>query len=317
MWHLLFLQDHVLSRLLRSYVIKAIILTFGFGILFLFITRLLLDPRAVSNQVIFSYINNVPMASSLSPAFKPLFIWFQNVPYINVQSQHKLAIIIPFRNALTELLQFAPYMQSFLKSQNIKFQIYVIHQIDNYRYLSFPHQRGPPHLISFVDWFIRSNRFNRASLLNIGFLQSKMDGFDYMAMHDVDLLPLNKNLSYAYPADGAVHLSAPSLHPMYHYPKFLGGILLIKHIDFEKVIMILLSWTETILWCLRKTEATTFKYFRCFSLLDSFATNMMTLWNLTTKYITNPWPWPPRRKKANFQINFNSFPNVIKLVRRK
>lgn len=76
-------------------------------------------------------------------------------------------------------------------------------------------------------------RFNRASLINVGFLQSR-NGCDYIAMHDVDLLPLNPNLSYAYPTRGPFHLAAPDLHPKYHYEKFVGGILLVNKEHFEK-----------------------------------------------------------------------------------
>ena len=40
-----------------------------------------------------------------------------------------------------------------------------------------------------------SHRFNRAALINAGFLLSSNDT-DYIAMHDVDLWPLNYNLRY-------------------------------------------------------------------------------------------------------------------------
>lgn len=51
---------------------------------------------------------------------------------------------------------------------------------------------------------------------------------DYIAMHDVDLFPLNPALDYHYPPTGHVnHIAAPHLHPRYHYASFVGGILLI------------------------------------------------------------------------------------------
>lgn len=70
-------------------------------------------------------------------------------------------------------------------------------------------------------------RFNRASLINVGFLEVKKD-YDYVAMHDVDLLPTNDELSYSFPDKGPFHVSSPELHPRYHYPTFVGGILLVK-----------------------------------------------------------------------------------------
>lgn len=78
-------------------------------------------------------------------------------------------------------------------------------------------------------------RFNRASLLNVGFLEARRNNCDYIAMHDVDLLPLNKDLYYGFPQKGPFHVSAPFLHPKYHYSTFVGGILIMSLAQFEKV----------------------------------------------------------------------------------
>ena len=47
-------------------------------------------------------------------------------------------------------------------------------------------------------------RFNRASLINAGFLHAMEgdDACDYLALHDVDLLPRNEDLPYSYPDKG-------------------------------------------------------------------------------------------------------------------
>lgn len=100
-------------------------------------------------------------------------------------------------------------MHNFLNKQGIPFHIFVIQQKD-------------------------SNRFNRASLINVGFLQTK-DSYDYIAMHDVDLLPMNDDLKYAYPESNPIHISSPATHPNYHYATFIGGILLIKNEHYELV----------------------------------------------------------------------------------
>ncbi|GAB1609526.1 beta-1,4-galactosyltransferase 7-like [Argonauta hians] len=123
-------------------------------------------------------------------------------------NQHKLAIIVPFRDRFEELLDFVPYMDRYLKLKNVNHQIFIVNQVDNFR-------------------------FNRASLINVGYLESQPE-CDYLAMHDVDLLPLNPNLSYAYPSNGPFHVAAPNLHPRYHYSKFVGGILLLTFEDFQK-----------------------------------------------------------------------------------
>ena len=46
---------------------------------------------------------------------------------------HKLALIIPFRDRLEELLEFAPHIHKYLKKKKIRHTIYVINQGDNLR----------------------------------------------------------------------------------------------------------------------------------------------------------------------------------------
>lgn len=117
-------------------------------------------------------------------------------------SEHNLAVLVPFRNRFEELLEFAPFIHHFLKEQKVSHHIFILNQVDHYR-------------------------FNRASLINVGYIETKHN-YDYIAMHDVDLLPLNKNLSYGYPKKNPFHVAAPNLHPKYHYDTFVGGILLIN-----------------------------------------------------------------------------------------
>ncbi|XP_054710160.1 beta-1,4-galactosyltransferase 7-like [Uloborus diversus] len=122
---------------------------------------------------------------------------------------HRLAVIVPFKDRFEELLQFAPHIHRFLNAQKIRHKLYVINQVDKLR-------------------------FNRASLINVGHILSRKD-CDYLAMHDVDLLPLNPKLSYAYPKNGPFHVASPEYHPKYHYSTFVGGILLLTKEQFESV----------------------------------------------------------------------------------
>uniref|UniRef100_UPI003AB0E038 beta-1,4-galactosyltransferase 7 isoform X1 n=1 Tax=Centroberyx gerrardi TaxID=166262 RepID=UPI003AB0E038 len=118
---------------------------------------------------------------------------------------HKLALIVPFRERFEELLVFVPFMHAYLSKKKIRHRIFIINQVDHYR-------------------------FNRASLINVGYMESGNDT-DYLAMHDVDLLPLNDALDYGFPEDGPFHVASPELHPLYHYKTYVGGILLLtkKH----------------------------------------------------------------------------------------
>ncbi|KRX36625.1 putative galactosyltransferase sqv-3 [Trichinella murrelli] len=124
---------------------------------------------------------------------------------------HKLCVVVPFRDRFYELQKFVPHIHQFLHMQRIfDFSIIVINQQDSYR-------------------------FNRAALINIGYFESVNESCDYFAMHDVDLLPLNKHLNYGYPVDGVYHVASPEYHPLYHYEKYIGGILILKLDDFKQL----------------------------------------------------------------------------------
>lgn len=124
--------------------------------------------------------------------------------------KHRLAVIVPYRNRSSELELFLPHMHSFLTNQSIEHVFFIVHQVDNHR-------------------------FNRAALINIGFIESR-SMVDYLVMHDIDLLPLNiEQMSYRYPENGPVHLASPEYHPIYHYSTYVGGILMISSVDFERV----------------------------------------------------------------------------------
>ncbi|XP_028028200.1 beta-1,4-galactosyltransferase 7-like [Bombyx mandarina] len=130
------------------------------------------------------------------------------IPTIDTDKK-RLAIIVPFRDRFEELLEFVPHMTAFLKRQEIPFHIFVIQQKDK-------------------------NRFNRASLINVGFLKTRSH-YEYIAMHDVDLLPLNDNLKYEYPEKGPCHIPSPETHPKYSYKYYAGGIVLVTREHYELV----------------------------------------------------------------------------------
>ncbi|XP_055852877.1 beta-1,4-galactosyltransferase 7 [Episyrphus balteatus] len=146
--------------------------------------------------------NNIPGVSLKSKNDIP-----SDTLTINSGSTHKLAILVPFRDRFDELLQFVPHITDFLRRQNVNHHIFVLNQVDRYR-------------------------FNRASLINVGFLFTKLN-FDHIAMHDVDLLPNNDKLIYKYPEKGPHHIASPEFHPKYHYETFVGGVLLVKREHFQ------------------------------------------------------------------------------------
>lgn len=50
-----------------------------------------------------------------------------------LKGEHKLCILVPFRDRFEELLEFAPYLDKFLSDQNVEHEIYILHQVDKYR----------------------------------------------------------------------------------------------------------------------------------------------------------------------------------------
>ncbi|NP_001086280.1 UDP-Gal:betaGlcNAc beta 1,4- galactosyltransferase, polypeptide 4 S homeolog [Xenopus laevis] len=83
------------------------------------------------------------------------------------KAQQKVAILIPHRNRERHLLYLLKHLHPFLQRQQLDYGIYVIHQAGN-------------------------QKFNRAKLLNIGYLEAlKQEDWDCFIFHDVDLIPEN------------------------------------------------------------------------------------------------------------------------------
>ncbi|KAL3114826.1 hypothetical protein niasHT_014640 [Heterodera trifolii] len=132
--------------------------------------------------------------------------------------QHQLCVTIPYRDRWTELHQMLPLLHNFLATTQAI--------------------TPPPRYILVNQSEEDALRFNRAALINIGALEAERVGCDYMAIHDVDIVPLNPNLSYHYPEDGHImHVAAGQYHPIqrYDYKNFIGSVLVITLADFKKV----------------------------------------------------------------------------------
>lgn len=94
----------------------------------------------------------------------------------------KLAVLVPCRHCHESLKEFAPHVTKFLKDHQIPHHIFLLNQTD--RYL-----------------------INRGALMNVGYTFVK-EIFDYIAIHDIDTLPLNEALVYDCPSEGVMHLTA-------------------------------------------------------------------------------------------------------------
>ena len=111
----------------------------------------------------------------------------------------QLRIIVPYRNGASHLATFIPHMRARMKDC----EIIVVEQADQ-------------------------KPFNRAKLLNVGFLQSKAD---YFAFHDVDMLPVKAD--YSFPVN-PTHIATKCSQFRYKMPfaEYFGGVTLFNREDF-------------------------------------------------------------------------------------
>ncbi len=112
--------------------------------------------------------------------------------------QKKLAVIVPYRNRESHLNVFIPYLEDYLNSKKIPFEIFVIEQKDK-------------------------KPFNRGKLLNIGYKESGNE-FDYFCFHDVDMLPIKVDYSYC---DRPTHL-ADKVDGEESFYNYFGGVTIVN-----------------------------------------------------------------------------------------
>lgn len=88
------------------------------------------------------------------------------------QARHRVAIIVPYRNRSKDLAIFLKNIHPFLIKQQLEYGVFVIEQAVG-------------------------TKFNRAMLLNVGYLEAKkIKNWDCFIFHDVDLLPMDDRNLY-------------------------------------------------------------------------------------------------------------------------
>ena len=94
---------------------------------------------------------------------------------INCTSNHQVAVIVPYRERPTQLAVFLRNLHPMLIKQQLHYRIYLVNQTD-------------------------SNTFNRAMLMNVGFVEAMKDrNWTCAIFHDVDLLPEDDRNLYSCP----------------------------------------------------------------------------------------------------------------------
>lgn len=112
----------------------------------------------------------------------------------------RLAVIVPFRNRQAHLAQFIPSITRYLLHQQIRYDIFVIHQADQ-------------------------QLFNKGMLCNIGFALTQAN-YDYFCFHDVDTLP--EKTTYRY-------INHPCCLRVSEPLAYFGGALLFTQSDFQTI----------------------------------------------------------------------------------
>jgi hypothetical protein len=115
---------------------------------------------------------------------------------------HKLGICIPYRNRKEHLDKLIPHLTKHLNKQGIEHTFYVGHQVDD-------------------------KLFNRGAMKNIAAKIAFEDGCDYVAWHDVDMLP-QEDADYNYPNDYPIHIATKLSKYEYGigYDQYFGGVVL-------------------------------------------------------------------------------------------
>ena len=131
-------------------------------------------------------------------------------------NEHYLGVCIPYRDTgdgvrKEHLDTLVPYLTKFLNDRNIKHKIFIGHQVDD-------------------------KLFNRSGTKNAAFLAAKEEGCDYVAFHDVDMLPEDE-ADYSYPEDNPVHIATYLSQWDYNLRdvEYFGGVVLFTIEQFEAV----------------------------------------------------------------------------------
>uniref|UniRef100_A0A8C2GGU0 Beta-1,4-galactosyltransferase n=1 Tax=Cyprinus carpio TaxID=7962 RepID=A0A8C2GGU0_CYPCA len=127
-------------------------------------------------------------------------------------ARQSVAILIPHRNREKHLLYLLHHLHPFLQRQQLHYAIYVIHQAGD-------------------------ATFNRAKLLNVGYLEALKDqSWDCFIFHDVDLVPENDHNLYMC-EDQPKHLVVGRNSTGYklRYKGYFGGVSAMTKEQFHKV----------------------------------------------------------------------------------
>lgn len=124
----------------------------------------------------------------------------------------KVAVIIPFRDRDEHLKYWLYYLHPILQRQQLDYGVYVINQHGE-------------------------DTFNRAKLLNVGFMEAlKEDNYNCFVFSDVDLIPMDdRNIYKCYSQPRHLAVSMDKFSFRLPYNQFFGGISALSREQHEKI----------------------------------------------------------------------------------
>jgi hypothetical protein len=124
--------------------------------------------------------------------------------------KHKLGICIPYRDRQSHLDELVDKLGKLLTNKGIDHGFYVGHQVDD-------------------------KLFNRGAMKNIAAQYAFNDGCDYIAWHDVDMIP-DENVDYSYPDNNPIHIATQLSKYDYgmNYDQYFGGVILFTKEQVER-----------------------------------------------------------------------------------
>ena len=124
---------------------------------------------------------------------------------------HKLGIIVPYRDRYFDLVEFKSHITKHLSDSGINYYLIIVEQDDE-------------------------KSFNRGKLLNIGTIYAKKLGCDYVVFHDLDMLPEKVDYSYSdIPLHLATNLIGTEDFNRIVFDQYFGGVTLFPIKTFEEI----------------------------------------------------------------------------------
>ncbi|XP_069088875.1 beta-1,4-galactosyltransferase 2 isoform X1 [Pleurodeles waltl] len=128
------------------------------------------------------------------------------------KTKQKVAIILPFRHRDHHLKYWLHYLHPILRRQKVDYGIYIINQLGE-------------------------DSFNRAKLLNVGFLEAlKEVDYDCFIFSDVDLIPMDdRNLYHCYEQPRHFAIAMDKFGFRLPYAGYFGGVSGLSRTQFMKI----------------------------------------------------------------------------------